>query len=172
MEHSIAPCDTACAPAIESPHPIEAPEGSVPTPSAGGAASFEQPSASIGTAAASEPMDVEEQLRQEWRLLGRPAGYEAPPVQELRDLADSRHRKRGQKAQRARLKRNRQQLERERLAERQPQQSAWATSEAVPHYLLDRRVVSRSAPLGAASDLSDSSSDEDDGSMSQGAAPA
>eukprot|EP00966_Prymnesium_polylepis_P203417 4712740-Prymnesium_polylepis.1 len=69
MEHSIAPWDTVCAPAIESPHPVEAPERSATTPSAGGAASVEQPSASMGTAAASEPMDVEEQLRQEWRLL-------------------------------------------------------------------------------------------------------
>eukprot|EP00966_Prymnesium_polylepis_P330794 7386408-Prymnesium_polylepis.1 len=68
MEHSIAACDTACAPVIESPHPIEAPERPVATPSVGGGASVEQPSASMGTAAASEPMYVEEQLRQDWQL--------------------------------------------------------------------------------------------------------
>ena len=79
-------------------------------------------------------MDVEEQLRQEWQLFGRPDGYEAPAEQEERDLSDSRNRRRGQKAQRARLKRNRQQLERERLTAQQ-QPPMLATSAALPHYL-------------------------------------
>ena len=53
-------------------------------------------------------MSADEQLRQEWDIFGRPGGYEAPGEQELRDLTDARHRKRGEKAQRKRLKRNRQ----------------------------------------------------------------
>ena len=64
-------------------------------------------------------MSANEQLRQDWDLFGRGDGYEAPDEQELRDLADPRNRKRGEKTQRARLKRSRQQLERERRAEQQ-----------------------------------------------------
>ena len=61
--------------------------------------------------------DTDEELKLAWSVFGRADGYEVPGKQELRDLADAKNRGRGQKAQRKRLKRNRQLLERERAAE-------------------------------------------------------
>ena len=73
--------------------------------------------ASISAAAAAAAPDTNEELKLAWAVLGRADGYEAPTEQETRDLADARNRGRGQKAQRKRIKRNRQQLECERAAE-------------------------------------------------------
>ena len=64
---------------MEPPQPFQTPERSMLMGSARGAAAVEQPIVLTDTAAAPKPMDVEEQLEQEWSLLGRPAGYEAPP---------------------------------------------------------------------------------------------
>ncbi len=109
-------------------------------------------------------MTADEQLQQDWDLFGRADGYEAAEEQELRDLADPRHRKRGQKTQRARLKRNRQQLERERLAEqRQEEAPVQGSADAVPAYLLDRgeSVTEQPAACSSADDSSSGDSDED-----------
>ena len=113
--------------------------------------------------------DADEALKLAWDVLGRPDGYEAPSEQEMRDLTDARNRGRGQKAQRKRLKRNRQLLERERAAE-QGLDPPSTSGPALPHYLLDRdkRVVSSDFPpylFVQESQLSgsdDSSSGEDD----------
>ena len=94
----------------------------------------------MSVAAASKPMSADELLKQDWMLLGRSAGYEAPSKQESRDLADPRNRMRGKKAQRARLKRNRQLLDRERMADRRALPGKAAMKAAVPQYLLDRGV--------------------------------
>ena len=74
-------------------------------------------------------MSADEQLQQDWECFGRPEGYEAASEQEVRDLADRRDCKRGEATQRKRLKRSRQQLERERLTE---QQHDWANSNPPP----------------------------------------
>ena len=60
-----------------------------------------------------------DELRQDWEVFGRPEGYESAKEPELKALSDPRHRKRGELMQGARIKRSRQQLEREWLAERQ-----------------------------------------------------
>ena len=59
---------------------------------------------------------AEARLRQEWSEFGRPAGFEEASAQELRDLADGRHRTRGERTRARRLERCRKQLDRERLA--------------------------------------------------------
>ena len=78
------------------------------------------------------------ELQQEWRILGKPGGYEAPGEQELQDLADSRNRKRGEREQKRRLKANWQALE--RVAAAQPAEPE-PTGPAVPPYLLERGMV-------------------------------
>ena len=40
-------------------------------------------------------------------MLGRPSGYDAPKEQELKDLSDSRNRKRGEREQQRRNERRR-----------------------------------------------------------------
>ena len=106
-------------------------------------------------------MSADEELRQDWMLFDRPDGYDAASEQETRDLADSRHRKRGEKTRRNRIKRNRQQLERERLAEQQLQPAPTADP-ALPHYLLDRGAAGSLAAPANESDEDSSESDEED----------
>ena len=123
------------------------------------------------TSSSSTPLDSNEALRQEWMLFGRPGGYEAPSEKELRDLANRRHRKRGEQEQRKRLKRNRQQLEREQERERATELGGQSLDpsfdprrEPLPTYLLDRGAAPESPALQlAAADESDDSSGEFNG---------
>ena len=94
----------------------EPPGPSASTSSLGGTASFPSPMAPSTGATVPNLTSADVALRLEWEVLGRAAGYDAPTAQELSDLADPRHRKRGEKAQRKRIKRCRQKLEREQEA--------------------------------------------------------
>jgi hypothetical protein len=126
---------------------------SVSMASVGGAASPSAESASGSGAVVLELLSADEELQREWEVSGRPELYEAPAVQELRDLASSCHRSRGERERRKRLKRNRQLLERMKKAE-----------PAVPPYLLDRDDESGGAasePLPQA--MSTDSADSDGG---------
>jgi hypothetical protein len=109
-------------------------------------------------------------LQAAWHDIGRPELYVGPDKQEQKDLSGDKNRSRGEKAQRKRLKRGWQHLERERLwqqpaAEEQPT----ASGPALPHYLLERGEWAQSAERPAwllveqpvAAD-SDGSSNEDD----------
>ena len=102
-------------------------------------------------------MSADEQLRQDWEVFGRADGYDSPKEQELRDLADRRNRKRGEETQRARIKRNRQQLAREREAE-QRQEEGGTPGPALPAYLLERGEPSAEAVVDEQSSGDESSS--------------
>lgn len=111
-------------------------------------------------------MSADELLQQEWESFGRPDGYVAPDEQEVADLSDPRNRKRGEKTQRKRLKRSRQQLERERLAEQRQVQATEGAAllTALPTYLLGRGDgdAERQASAQAASSGEESSGKEED----------
>ena len=87
----------------------------------------------MSASTAASAMSANEQLQQDWEVHGRAAGYEPPGEQELRDLSDPRSRKRGEQTQRARLKRNRQQLERERQTEALLEVTDDADAQALAH---------------------------------------
>ena len=57
------------------------------------------------TVAAARSQGGDEALRAAWEEFGRQDLYNAPVEQELRDLGDLRHRRRGERSQRRRLKR-------------------------------------------------------------------
>ena len=157
VSFSVAPrsaaCGSRCMATVPSEVATEAVGQSVSMASVGGAASPSAESASGSGAVVLELLSADEELQREWEVFGRPELYEAPAVQELRDLASSRHRSRGERERRKRLKRNRQLLERMKKAE-----------PAVPPYLLDRDDESGGAasePLPQA--MSTDSADSDGG---------
>jgi len=77
-------------------------------------------------------------------MIGKLGGYDPPGEQELKDLADPRHRKRGEREQKRRLKANWQLLEREAAAA-EPELAT--TGPAVPPYLLERGDPGLPAPI-------------------------
>ena len=110
-------------------------------------------------------MTADEQLQQVWNCFGRADGYEAADEQEIRDLNDPRNRKRGEKTQRARIKRNRQQLERERFTEHNRQEEApvQGSADAVPVYLLERGELMTQRPACSSGEMSSSGDSDEDG---------
>ena len=103
-------------------------------------------------------LSADEELQREWQAFGRSELYEEPTEQELRDIGSSRHRSRGERSRRKRLKRNRQLLERMRNAE-----------PPVPPYLLERNEVgeSSSAPPPQAMDVDSDSADSEIGTTQE-----
>ena len=95
---------------------IGTPGQSASAASVGGAASSLNESPSGSSAAVSGVLSADEELQRDWEAFGRQELYEVPTEQELRDLISSRHRSRGERERRKRLKRNRQLLERMRTA--------------------------------------------------------
>ena len=102
-------CDASCEPkAPDSTATEAAGESAVPISRRGAPSS----------ARSKRPRDVDGDtaLEKACQALGRPALYEEADSQEVRDLADSRHRKRGEKARNKRLKRCWAAVERARAA--------------------------------------------------------
>ena len=120
---------------------------------------------SISEPSATAP-DTDAELKLAWGVFGRPDGYEAPTEQETRDLGDARNRARGMKAQRKRLKRNRQQLERERSVELGIDSST-SDCPALPHYLLDRTRYITRCDVPSYLFVQQSQPDSDDGSSGE-----
>ena len=87
-------------------------------------------------------------LQHAWTVLGLPERYVAPDEQEIKDLADRRHQKRGKRKRKRRLEANWKLYERE-AQHAEAAQPEVAAGPALPAYLLERGEAIRPAAANA-----------------------
>ena len=130
-----------CSPAAKSAA-TDAPGLSAATSSTGGAVSSSRSRSAQGH------RGDDAALQHAWTVLGLPERYDPPDEQEIKDLADRRHQKRGERKRKRRLEANWKLYERE-AQHAEAAQPEVAAGPALPAYLLERGEAIRPAAANA-----------------------